>query len=79
VKYKFNEVEKLKIDNMLLNQKLIQIRFERLLDSIAIGNNLGPKEKVTLLPDYSGFSVEEKEECQEPSLDGGCEDSNDDV
>jgi hypothetical protein len=66
--YKFNEVEKLKVDNLLLKKQMleiqmqtIQMNLQALLESIVTQNDLGTKETVTLLPDYSGFSIESQE------------------
>lgn len=72
--YKFNEVEKLKVDNLLLKKQMLEIQMQTiqtnlqsLLESIVTQNDLGTKETVTVLPDFSGFSIqslESEESCQ---------------
>jgi hypothetical protein len=73
--YKFNEVEKLKVDNLLLKKQMLELQMQTiqtslqsLLESIVTQNDLGTNETVTLLPDYSGFSIKG----QDPDIDEAC-------
>jgi hypothetical protein len=83
--YTFTEVERLKVENLRLQQqvlesqmKAVQVSFQATLESIVMKNNIGTNESVTLLSDFSGFSVtviEEKEGCQETDGQDVCEES----
>jgi hypothetical protein len=80
--YNFTENEKLKIDNLRLQIELHQTRLQNvqqaltvLFESFVTQKNLGTKDTVTLLPDYSGFSIKdsgENNDCQETDTKETC-------
>ncbi len=80
--HKFTEVEKLKVDTLMLKRELLNsqmqnlnLQLDGLMEYIRFENSLGPKENITILHDFTGFSIK-NQECQ--VSDGG-EESVDDV